>query len=364
MRIILYVNNLSRKSTNATAITILAKDLSDYLISQKHDVLIVGHKDIVEDDIKAPYVALHKGIFNGDIPYAKRLSDIIKDFKPDVIHAFMKPMSINLSLSTFFYKDQNAMYIGSIHNANNYMYYHKKSQIPYRILVNKLFSRLDYITAPSYAILEDIQKAYFIKDKTAILPNFINFERIENMAKEDIEEELNDYFINVGRLDEQKNQELLIKTFREVLKVFPNEKLVIIGDGLLKDRLKSLIKELSLENNVFLLGYKQNPWKYYKMSKAFLLSSMYEGFGLVLLEAMYFKTPIISFDIKASREVTEDGKYGILVKSFDDKAFKDVIIKFLEGYYDIKSLKENAYKRALEFSLDNYLNTLKQLAKY
>ncbi|MEZ0322725.1 MAG: glycosyltransferase [Hydrogenothermaceae bacterium] len=363
LKIMLYVNNLGRKSVNGTAITLLAKNLTDFLSKSGHDVLIVGNKDIVEEEINVPFLALKNGNKSGDIYYAKRLSEVIRYYKPDVIHAFMRPMSTNLALSTLFGKNLDSVYIGSIHNANNFLSYNKFYHLSYRFLMKKILSKLDWITAPSQAILNDVKKAYFLpEEKLEILPNFINFDKISQLAQEEIEEDIpEEYILNIGRLDYQKNHILLIKTFKKIVEEFPDEKLLIVGDGELRPQLEELVKQLSLEKNVFLIGYKNNPWKYYKKAKLFVLTSRFEGLPLVLIESLYFKVPIISFDIEPSKELTEGGKYGILVKSFDEGALHTTILNFLRGNFPVESLKEEGYKKALEFSLENYVNHLLRL---
>ena len=360
MKFLFYVNHLGRKSTNATAITILARDLSNYLKNIGYDVLIVGNKDLVEEDIKVPYYSLNKD-GKGDINYAKNLAKIIKEYKPDVIHAFMKPMCINLSLSTFFWKEKNSFYTGSFHNSDNFRNYGKKVYLPYRFLVKKLLERLDIITGPSNTVLKDIKDTYFVNEKKLkVLNNSINFSLIEKLSQDSIDIK-DDYIINVGRLEEQKNQKALIRSFYKVSKVFPNLKLVIVGDGSLKEALIKLSKSLELEDKVIFTGYQNNPWKYMKRAKAFVLSSIFEGLPLVLIESMYLKVPIISFNITPSVEMTENGKLGILAKSYDEDDLADKIINLLKNPENYSDMISKAYNKSLLFSPENFVQ---QLIKY
>lgn len=360
MRFLLYVNHLGKRTTNATAITILAKDLSNYLLNTGHEVVIVGNKDLVEEDINVPYYSLDKN-GKGDINYAKSLAKVIKNYKPDIIHAFMKPMCINLSLSTFFWREKNAFYTGSFHNSDNFRKYGKKIYLPYRFLVKKLLERLDIITGPSNTILKDIKDTYFFPEKRLkILNNFINFSLIEKLSQEPID--INgDFIVNVGRLEEQKNQKALIRVFYKVNEVFPNLKLVIVGDGSLKEELINLSKSLNLEDKIIFTGYQNNPWKYIRRSKAFVLTSIFEGLPLVLIESMYLKVPILSFDIEPSKEITENGKLGILTKSFNEDELSEKIIHLLKNPESFKDMIDKAYKKSLSFSPENFVN---QLIKY
>ncbi len=81
-----------------------------------------------------------------------------------------------------------------------------------------------------------------------------------------------------------------------------------------------------------------------------MLSSFFEGFGMVLLEAMYFGVPVISFDIPTLVEVLEGGKCGILVRSFDEEELAEAMLKVLSGEVDTSYIMEKAKSRALEFT--------------
>lgn len=106
-----------------------------------------------------------------------------------------------------------------------------------------------------------------------------------------------EYFINIGRLDKQKNQEELIKQFDEFInETGGNYKLVIIGSGILKDSIEELIAEKHLSEKVMLLPYISNPFPYLRGALAFVLASIYEGLPNALLEAMALGVPVITSD--------------------------------------------------------------------
>lgn len=143
-------------------------------------------------------------------------------------------------------------------------------------------------------------------------------------------------FINVARLTEQKGQWHLIRAFRKVVEDFPDAKLLILGTGELKDYLQKLIEDLNLSENVTLLGFVDNPYDYLKRSDAFVFSSLFEGLGNSILEAMACGLPVISTDCDyGPREILEpnswvDGKtmkhykkaeYGVLCPVFDGSRY-------------------------------------------
>src|SRR5690554_369115 len=105
--------------------------------------------------------------------------------------------------------------------------------------------------------------------------------------------------VTIGRLVDQKNHLTLIKSFKKVVQKYPNQKLIIIGTGPLKEKLEKSIDELSLQNNVILFGITKNPYKYISQAKLFVLPSLYEGFPNVLCEAMLCKVMVLSSNCKS-----------------------------------------------------------------
>ncbi|MGL5624477.1 glycosyltransferase, partial [Cetobacterium sp.] len=148
---------------------------------------------------------------------------------------------------------------------------------------------------------EYIQKFSHLKEKFIRLYNFIDVERIEkmsldenNLTNEDKKNQENSYCISIARLDEPKDFKTLIKSFKILKEKGLDEKLYIIGEGELRAEIEADIKDSSLEDTVFLLGKKMNPYTWLKNSTLFVHSSKREGLGMVLLEAMTLKKMVIS----------------------------------------------------------------------
>ncbi|WP_286229696.1 glycosyltransferase [Neobacillus mesonae] len=122
-------------------------------------------------------------------------------------------------------------------------------------------------------------------------------------------------FINMGRLSPEKAQDNLIKAFASFHQNVPNSKLYILGGGPLRKDLEDLIREVQVEDSVYLVGQVENPFKIMKKCDCFVLSSHYEGQPMVLLEALTLGMKIVATDIVANRTVLEKGKYGLLVEN-------------------------------------------------
>ncbi len=139
--------------------------------------------------------------------------------------------------------------------------------------------------------------------------------------------------LGVGRLMEQKDFPTLIRAFAKVLKVRPS-RLVILGSGKERSRLNALVHELGLQNHVAMLAFQNNPYAYMTKAAVFALSSAWEGFGNVLVEAMAQGTPVVSTDCKhGPREILDHGKHGLLVPVGDSQAMAEAILNVLSGKF-------------------------------
>ncbi|MFA0832545.1 MAG: glycosyltransferase [Methanobacterium formicicum] len=147
-------------------------------------------------------------------------------------------------------------------------------------------------------------------------------------------------FINMGRLDRQKGQWFLIRSFRQVVDQYTNAQLFILGEGDLREKMEDLILELDLSENVFLLGDQENVFPFLANSDCFVFSSLWEGLPLSLIESLSVNLPVISTDCKTGPreilcpEIDLDetitypylGEYAILTKPFPN----EIIFKNLD----------------------------------
>lgn len=124
--------------------------------------------------------------------------------------------------------------------------------------------------------------------------------------------------IAIGRLDAQKGFDLLVEAWSKVNENFPDWQLEIYGKGEWEDKLKKLINDRNLNNVVFLRGVTNDVSSVFLSSSIFVLSSRYEGFPMVLLESLFYETPIVSFDCKTGpSEIIINNDCGILVPESD-----------------------------------------------
>ncbi|EGQ3835877.1 CDP-glycerol glycerophosphotransferase family protein [Staphylococcus pseudintermedius] len=157
--------------------------------------------------------------------------------------------------------------------------------------------------------LVDDDSDLFEKNGTPVLPT------LTEHVMEAIEFSQDDFkIVSVGRLSPEKGFDLLIKAVAELAPKYPQLKLYILGDGPLKGTLKSLVEQLGIQNHVYFLGQRRNPFFIVKRADVFALTSHYEGQSMVILEALTVGTHVLASDIIANRYVLEDEKYGMLVE--------------------------------------------------
>ncbi len=162
--------------------------------------------------------------------------------------------------------------------------------------------------------------------------------------------------IAVGRLVPQKDYPTLLRAFREVVLEKGQARLVILGEGALLPELKSQAKALGIEEYVWFAGFVENPFAYIKRASVFVLSSVSEGFGNVLVEAMGLGVPVVSTNCSGGpAEILENGKWGQLVPIADVKALAQALNAVLDG----KGI--DGRERALDFSLNAVLDQYQAL---
>lgn len=162
-----------------------------------------------------------------------------------------------------------------------------------------------------------------------------------------------DYLIHIGTINPRKNLEFLIKVFSKVVKTYPKIKLVITGKkGWYYEGLFKLVKKLGLQNKVVFTGYIEDEEKpiLYTGAKIFLFPSLYEGFGLPILESMACRTPVISSNTSSLPELVGDA--GILLDPKDKIKWVKTIKKILSNQLFSQKLIEASIYQLKKFSWD------------
>lgn len=204
----------------------------------------------------------------------------------------------------------NIKVICSVRNNWNHLYdnnmIHLLPDFMYKVilvkLMNKYANKIHCVSRDLAVLLDD---KYKIKN-TICIYNLFDFLNIQEKSLERIDIEY-EYFINIGHFNFQKNQKDLIIAYSKMKEKGINEKLVLIGSGPLIEECKELAQKLNLVQEVIFLGKQRNPYKYLKMAKLYISSSLYEGLPAVFVESLALNIPIVSYSFETgASELTDN----------------------------------------------------------
>ena len=197
-----------------------------------------------------------------------------------------------------------------------------------KILIKITYRFSDTIIAISKELGKDLEKLCNKKVITIYNPSFDK--SIFKFANKKIKKKDYKIILNVARFEKQKNHLMLLESFKNIQKNI-NVKLLLVGYGSEKKNILEYINRNNLKKKVSIITNKKNISNYYKIADLFVLTSIYEGFGNVLVEAGMFKIPIISTNCKSGPiEILNNGKYGDLVDIGDTEKLSRLIIKNLK----------------------------------
>ncbi|MEM3448286.1 MAG: glycosyltransferase [Nitrososphaerota archaeon] len=354
------------------------------------DVSIGIFKKIISYPVRSPVYLLgdYNNIFAAFKAYIN-LNKLIYRLKPDSLIFFGIGQGLGVSLLSIsknkFLSVRNYRFEPNKHLLYKKIYFKLLFALCTKILTKK-------IIVNSLPIKQKLLEEYRIRgNKVKVIYNPVDLKMIKELASMHIDINEAEVFkhpviINVGRMINQKGQWHLIRAFKLVNEEIPNTRLVILGEGKLRDYLVRLINELKLNDNMYLPGWKSNPFKYMARSTLFCLSSLWEGFPNVVVEALACGLPVMSTDcLSGPREILAPGteykvdrlkgpeyaEYGILMPVFDGKRYTardpltwqeemwaEEIVKLLKNPEILENYRQRAKRRAMDFEAK------KQVQKY
>jgi len=330
-------------------------DIADQMQLAGHEVKIIylTGSALVKPkcaDIEILSLDVKKSVF-GLISAYSRLRDQIRRFKPDVVHSHMVHANILVRLVRLSVHIPRLVCTAHSTNEGGWL----------RMLAYRLTHRLADVTTNVSHVAVDAFEAKGAVPRGGMLAvtNGIDTDRFRPLLAKRIAiranadaDENEKIIIAVGRLNEVKNYSNLLHAYSRVLQKKANTRLWIIGDGPLRDSLVKQANDLRLNENVFFLGTQHNVEDWLNAADVFVLSSAWEGFGLVVAEAMATEKVVVATNAGGVAEVL--GDCGFLVSTFDSEALSQALIKALNLspaeaiHYGIKSRK----RVVSEYSLD------------
>lgn len=329
-------------------------DLAEQMNGLGHDVRIAylkGEAIVRPKSTDIELVALGLEGISQVVSASKKYRALVKEFKPDVVHAHMVHANIFARVSRKFCSIPRLICSAHSNNEGGRL----------RMLAYQLTHALsDLTTNVSQSASENFERLGAVpKGGIYTIYNGINLKKFKynSISSSKIKAELGidentRLFLAVGRMHEAKNYPNLLHAFSKLKHSLGDKKipkLLIAGDGDLRFEVEQLIKELDLDQNVILLGRRNDIPDLMSAADVFVLSSSFEGFGLVVAEAMACETFVVATDCGGVKEVL--GGCGILVPSHDSDKLANALKNALEmDHFQVK----NNNMKALDFVKKNF----------
>lgn len=240
-----------------------------------------------------------------------RFKKVVDAVRPDVVISFLQANTVNLLTRQCSKKNMYRAVI-SERTATSQIDMIMKGLYGFvnRTLMSLLYKKADKIVSVSEAIKYDLVRIFGVaEERITVIYNPIDAQKLSALAQEEVDHpwfmQTVPIIITVGRLSAQKDQKSLLEAFAYINKE-KRCRLVIIGEGDLRDDLLRRARSLGVENGVSILGFQRNPFKYIARSKIFVLPSLFEGFPNALVEAMAIGCPVIAADcVSGPREILD-----------------------------------------------------------
>jgi len=336
------VNNIDRGSYIASLV--LGRTEGDFLAQVNKDI---------------PIISLHAshslGLFFTLITYFKK-------HQPDIFISAFPRINIICIVARFFSGTKTKIVITE-HSVFSLLpviaktFWRRVFAFIFMPLLGKLiYPFADAIICVSQGIADDLLKMFNHPDKVTVIYNPVVNEKMHLLADEPVD---HPWFLHAntpiilaaGRLVECKDYPTLLKAFALVLEK-QSAYLVILGRGPEEQKLKKLSEELGVADKAAFLGFQENPFKYMKRSSVFVLSSLQEGFGNAIIEAMACGVPVVSTDCPTGpKEIIENNKNGILVKMGGTTLLAKALLNVINNSVLQEQLSIEGKKRAQDFSI-------------
>lgn len=311
---------------------------------------------VINLDLKdRPCTSLIRMFWNsclGGIEHKKKITQVLDEIRPDIVvstgmaEKFLI-RSLTLSYTPLIIKEIHFNTDCRLVEAQGFLekiiatighfkdYYYKMKSIDQIVILTE----------------EDKLRNWKGKDKVTIIPNPLtnNTTLPPSLLNEK-------RVIAAGRLVRQKNFESLIRSWKQVHALHPDWKLDIYGEGPLKSSLEKQINELNLRGIVRLQGKTNEMFKEMSESSLFVLSSIYEGFGLVLIEAMSCGLPVVSYACPCGpKDIIDEGKDGFLMPVNDEQTLADRVIRLIEDEELRRQMSKAALQKSEKYRMDKII---------
>jgi glycosyltransferase involved in cell wall biosynthesis len=365
-KILFCIHDLRGRGAEKVLATILKKlDREKYQASVfvYHDDFVTkiqDHVNIISAHI--PHYPLNASLpkkIKNNIHKVLSLFRTLRSFRPDIALS-ISGTNITLMLAKYIY-DRKLKVILSEHTMAS-LFNKETENIFIRYLTDKLISLVyplaDLIITPSKAVFDDLASAYQISTaKISVIPNPLDIEYILNSTRENSDftfPDDNSFRIGfIGGLSREKNVPCLIKTLGILKKNGLKIRLFLIGEGDERENLENLSQEISVAEYVHFLGFRENPYAILHDLDVLVVSSFFETFSYVMLEAMACGVPVISTKWKGCEDIYRDMENCLLVPIDDPENLAHAIERIMNQKEVRENLIRNGFGLANKCDVDS-----------
>ncbi len=280
-----------------------------------------------------------------DLSTAWKLSRIIRQWQPEIVHAHDPHAVAMAGLALSFGAPKPRPPIVASRRVDFHLQSHSFSRWKYR--------QVDLFIAASAAIKAILEQDGIPASRITIVHDGIDVAKIQRLPVVDAHAE---YWLphgapviaNVGALVPHKGQKHLLEAMAHVLRKVPDAHLLIFGEGELRPQLERQIKELRVEKHVLLAGFREDVLQLVKSVDLFVMSSVTEGLGSAVLDAMAMKLAVVGTEAGGIPEAVVTGKTGLLVPPGDARALAGAIVRLLKDKAGRERMGEAGFVRVSE----------------
>lgn len=318
------------------------RDISDYSHLLSSDV---GYSCLGAPRVRYSIPALNRHIRR---IRPKRILSVIRD--SNIILGLSRP---DLKRTSIVYREAN-----TLHGVDNKNSFYKRF---YLASMRYFYRRVNAVVANSQDTLADLQGRGVDNPNATVIPNPVLPANYDWLMQEDADhpwfaDASVEVILSAGRLHQQKDYPTLLRAFARVVQERPSARLIILGQGPEEQALKQLRSELQLDEVVSFYGFASNPWPFYRQAQVFALSSQWEGFGNVIVEALAAGTTVVTTDCPGGpRTIARDGDFGYLTRCQDPDHLAENLRRALDSPHDPRALQERAHDFSTATIANRYL---------
>ena len=354
---------------------VVATELGMALASKDHEVHFISYSQPFRLDVFSNKINFHEvsvpdyPLFEY-IPYEHNLTaklvDVVLHEKLNLLHVHYAIPHASAALSAKQILAAQGIHIPiitTLHGTDITLLGKDKS---FKSVIEFAINNSDAVTAVSKSLKKETITSFKLDKKIQVIPNFIDSKlyKSENdkTLRRSFAKDSEKIIIHISNFRKVKRVQDVLKVFVKIRKEIPS-KLLLIGDGPERLKMEQLCRNLDLCDNVRFIGKLKAVERVLSVSDLFLLPSETESFGLVALEAMASKVPVVSSNSGGLPEVNIEGKTGFLLEVKDIDGMARKAISLLADENKLEQFKENAFSHAMEFDLPNILPLYEKIYK-